>query len=207
MAGHDDPPLDTWHSWGSELSIASKMVDESHLSPSSAGGRRIRRSLSGTLVKRVRTPSAVAPQLAIEAMLGKRGPGASVASLRSTAPAPPQIALDFDWGPSASDLPSDALCTSHDEESPAPPSSFTAATRPRGTSTSSAGTSVGTVTKSKPRLRRLGSRRFSRSAKTPHVAPTPLPRIELELIEDGFAVDFAVVEEEGVEHKVPGAWT
>ncbi|CAK9787115.1 hypothetical protein CC85DRAFT_302807 [Cutaneotrichosporon oleaginosum] len=189
--------LDTWHSWGSELSIASKLVDETHLSPSSAGGRRVRRSLSGTLVRRARTPSVVAPHLAIEAILGKRGLGASQASLRSTAPAPPQISLDFDWGPSASELPSDALCTTLDEpEPPIPPASTSPFARPHSMLTSSANASVLTLTKSKPRLRRLGSRRFSRTAKSPPAVPIPLPRIELELIEDGFAVDFAVIAED-----------
>lgn len=205
-----DTPLDTWHSWSSELSIASKLADESrHLSPSSAGQRHLRRSLSGTLVRRVRTPSVVAPQAAIEAMLGRPGAGASQASLRSTAPTP-QIALDFDWGPSASELPSDALCTPLDEPEQAdPPASFSTSTgvRPRGTSTSSGATSVGTAPKSKPRLRRLGSRRFSRSAKYLPVAATPLPRIQLELIEDGFSVDFSPVNEGSAERQVPGAWT
>ncbi|BEI99015.1 hypothetical protein CcaverHIS631_0400580 [Cutaneotrichosporon cavernicola] len=203
----DNNPLSTWHSWGSELSIASKLADQTlYLSPSSAGQRRIRRSLSGTLVKRSRTPSVIYPQVAFDTMLGKRALHASP-SQASLSTAPPQISLDFDWGPSASDLPSDALCaTLEDSENPAPPSTYSA-TRSRGMSTSTSGTSVATPTKSKPKLRRLGSRRFSRSAKSLPVPPTPLPRIELELIDDGFCVNFAVVEEESAEPKIPGAWT
>ncbi|BEJ14282.1 hypothetical protein CspHIS471_0400490 [Cutaneotrichosporon sp. HIS471] len=202
----DDTPLSTWHSWGSELSIASKLADQTHLSPTSAGQRRIRRSLSGTLVKRSRTPSVISPQVAFDTLLGKRALHASQ-SQASLSTAPPQISLDFDWGPSASDLPSDALCaTLEDSENPAPPSTYSS-TRPRGMSTSTSGTSVATPTKSKPKLRRLGSKRFSRSAKSLPVSPTPLPRIELELIEDGFCVNFAVVEEESAEPKIPGAWT
>ncbi|GMK58599.1 hypothetical protein CspeluHIS016_0600410 [Cutaneotrichosporon spelunceum] len=206
----DQTPLDTWHSWGSELSIASKLADDTrHLSPTAAGQRRLRRSLSGTLVKRVRTPSvmaSIAPQVAIDAMLGKPDLGASQTSLGSTSTRPPQISLDFDWGPSASDLPSDALCETLDEpDYPGPPSSYAVSTRPQGLSTSTSSASFTAPTKSKPKLRRLGSRRFLHSVKSGPV-PSPLPRIELELVEDGFCVNFAVIEDESVEGKVPGAW-